>query len=231
VLSPRLSAILEMLSPCNTLGDIGSDHALLIAEAVSQGKAGRGIAVEINRAPFEQSLRTVRERQLQDKVDVRLGDGLGPLTVGEVDALCIAGMGGGTMVEILAAGQDKLSSVRQMVLQPNVDAAALRHYLMRLGFRISDERLIEDGMYIYQVMKTELGSETIPYSHLELEYGRHNLVRKNVLLKKLLARDISHWQKVLAELGNAYAPAAIRRREEIERWVMTLEGGQENDNL
>jgi len=224
VLSPRLSAILEMLSPCKTLCDIGSDHAMLISEAVLQGRAGRGIAVEINRAPFEQSLRTVRERQLQDKVDVRFGDGLGPLREGEVDALCIAGMGGGTMVGILSAGQDKLASVRQMVLQPNVDAGALRRHLMGIGFQISDELVIEDGMYIYQVLKAEPGSETTPYSKLEMEYGRHNLMRKCALISRLLTRDLFHWQKVLAELDKTDASAARQRREEIELWVMTLKG-------
>ena len=92
LLSPRLRMALSMLSPCECLADIGSDHGYLITTAVQTGLAKRGIAVEINQLPFEQTHKTIRLHALAAVVDVRLGDGLDPLNKGEADALCIAGI-------------------------------------------------------------------------------------------------------------------------------------------
>ena len=129
LLSPRLRMVLSMFSPCECLADIGSDHGYLITTAVQTGLANRGIAVEINQLPFEQTHKTIRLHALAAVVDVRLGDGLEPLKQGEADALCIAGMGGGTIKGILSNGRNRLKSVTQLVLQPNVDAGELRAFL------------------------------------------------------------------------------------------------------
>ncbi|MBT9136300.1 MAG: tRNA (adenine(22)-N(1))-methyltransferase [Firmicutes bacterium] len=223
LLSPRLAALLQMLAPCATLADIGSDHAMLISGAVQAGKAQRGIAVEINLAPFLESQRAVCRAGLQGKIEVRRGDGLAPLGVGEVDALCCAGMGGGTISQILAKGEGKLSAVRQMLLQPNVDGAKLRQHLLGTGFRVTDDQVVEDGAYTYQLIYAEPGKELKPYSPLELEYGRHNLARRSSLLVTLLARDILHWNKVRAELKRSNTEGSELRRRQIDEWIAQLE--------
>lgn len=220
-LSPRLTALLELLTPCRCLAEIGSDHGLLITTAVACGVAERGVAVEINRSPYLESQKAVLTAGLEDRIEVCLGDGLKPLAVGEVDALCIAGMGGGTVARILARGETKLTAVRQLVLQPNVDAAELRQYLLTSGYAIVDERLVLDGDYLYQVLRAEPG-EGGSYSPLELEYGRLNLARHDPLLLQLLSRDLAHWLRVRDELTKGRGESIARRQSEVEERITLL---------
>ena len=226
LLSPRLSVALSMLVPCECLADIGSDHGYLITTAVQTGVAKRGVAVEINQLPFEQTQKTIRFHGLTAVVDVRLGDGLGPLQMGEADALCIAGMGGGTIKTILNNGRERLESVVQLVLQPNVDAGELRAFLLGNGYVIVNEELVADGEFIYQVIKAQPGNEQREYNQLELEYGRMNASRNNVLFKQIIARDLNHWESVLRELNKAKAESVVARRQQIECWVQALQGVQ-----
>ena len=46
-LSPRLDAILEGLSPCALLADIGTDHGLVPIAAVVRGIAQRAMATDL----------------------------------------------------------------------------------------------------------------------------------------------------------------------------------------
>lgn len=221
-LSPRLATILNMLSPVGCLADIGSDHGFLITTAVSRGIAAKGVAVEVHIAPFEQSQKTVRSTGLQARIDVRLGDGLDALAPDEAEAIVIAGMGGGTMRDILCQGRAKLDNVRYMVLQPNNDAAELRGYLLDVGYTVVNETLVEDGEFIYQVMRVELGSEVEKYSSLELEYGRLNLRNRCPLLQRIIERDLRHWLNVLSQLDKANPQAVIDRRSWVEQRVSDL---------
>lgn len=226
LLSPRLRMALSMLSPCECLADIGSDHGYLITTAVQTGLAKRGVAIEINQLPFEQTHKTIRLHALAAVVDVRLGDGLDPLKKGEADALCIAGMGGGTIKGILSNGLDRLESVTQLVLQPNVDAHILRDFLLKNEFEIVDEHLVADGGFVYQVIKVQPGHEPREYDRLELEYGRLNLSRQSDLLKQIIVRDLNHWEGVLLELNKAKTESIAARRQQIELWVRDLKSVQ-----
>ncbi|MBT9177297.1 MAG: tRNA (adenine(22)-N(1))-methyltransferase [Firmicutes bacterium] len=221
-LSHRLQTVLALLQNTACLGDIGSDHAFLVAAAVLQGKAARGIAVELCELPWRQSKRTVHALGLSEVVDVRLGDGLEPLLPGEVHALCIAGMGGGTIRGILERGRDKLTQVSQMVLQPNVDAGALRSYLCDSGYRIADEAVVEEASVVYQGMRAEPSREGILYTPLELEYGRINLKRLDSHTVRLLERDFAHWQRVESSLQAGRPEGIAERRQWVNERVSAL---------
>jgi tRNA (adenine22-N1)-methyltransferase len=222
-LSLRLQTVLALLNETLCLGDIGSDHAFLVAAAVLQGKARCGIAVELGELPYRQSKKTVTALGLSELVDVRLGDGLAPLAPDEVQALCIAGLGGGTMRGILERGRGKLGQASQLVLQPNVDAGLLRSYLWESGFRVRDEAVVEDSGIIYQVMRAEPGSETIGYSPLELEYGRLNLRRFDATTARLIRRDLAHWRRVLVDLQAARQAGTHARSLWVSERVRALE--------
>lgn len=224
-LSPRLLSILALLKPCSCLADVGSDHGYLICQAVSEGKAAAGIAVEMNDDPYKQTILAVVEAFLMDEVSVRKGDGLQPLAPDEADAVCIAGMGGKTIADILLGGRDKLGSVRQLVLQPNVDASRVRMALLELGFAVEDETLVRDGGFIYQIISAVPGAEdaTAPSMDLfSLEYGAINLGRGGPLLAEVLRRDVMHLEKIAAQLLRSKDSAAADRRSEVLKKVSAL---------
>jgi len=214
--------ILSMINHCNCLADIGSDHGYLVAHAVITGISQQGIAVELNRDPFEQTRRTMAMQGLTNLVDVRMGDGLAPLKEAEVDAICIAGMGGGTIRSILESGLEKTTAVKQLVLQPNVDARELRTSLLEHGFLISDETLVIDGDFVYQVIKAIPGVETKEYSALELEYGRYILAAGGSLLEQTLLRDISHLEKISKQIARGRGEAAEKKKQEVQEKIAEL---------
>lgn len=224
-LSPRLQQVLDYIEPCQCLCDIGSDHGYVICHAVARGVAKTGIAVEISQAPYEQTIRTVDSMGLSHRIDVLLGDGLSPIDDGRIDALCIAGMGGKNIAGILHAGASKLSSLRQLVLQANVDAGNVRDCLDLLGFAVQGETLVSDNGFIYQVISADPRSMGAPQrlrSRLEREYGEHNLVSRNPLMAELLQRDLAHLSLVMRQLGRSQRADSLARRIEVQAHMEEL---------
>ena len=93
-LSRRLETILSMVPPGLSTADIGTDHGLVAAELISRGICPRVIATDLREGPLSAARALVKERGLQEKIDLRLGDGLAPLEPGEVQVILMAGMGG-----------------------------------------------------------------------------------------------------------------------------------------
>lgn len=152
LLGPRLQAVAALVPRGLCLGDIGTDHAYLPITLFAKGHIRRAVAVDVHRGPFLSALKAVQARGLEGAIDVRLGDGLGPLRPGEVDVLTIAGMGGRTMLEILAAGPAVLNGVSDLIVQPQGLEAGVRQELLKTGWRLRDERLVEEDGRIYVVM-------------------------------------------------------------------------------
>ena len=218
-LSPRLQQVLDYIEPCHCLGDIGSDHGYVICNAVASGVAKTGIAVEISQLPYEQTIRTVDSMSLSHKIEVISGDGLHPIDDGKIDALCIAGMGGKNIADILCAGAGKLSALRQLVLQPNADAGHVRDCLDLLGFAVRGETLVLDNGFIYQVISAVPRSVGVPQrlrSRVEREYGEHNLVSRSPLMAELLQRDLARLSLVTSQLGRSQRADSLARRIEIQ---------------
>jgi len=154
-LSIRLAAIAARVPASSRLADIGSDHALLPVYLAEQGKLAAGIAGEVNPGPYEAARRQVRESGVEDRIEVRKGDGLAVLAPGEVDVITIAGMGGGLIVSILEAGADRLAGVRLLVLQPNVGEDQVRRYLLANDWLLAAEEILEEDGKIYEILTAE----------------------------------------------------------------------------
>ncbi|WP_054956649.1 tRNA (adenine(22)-N(1))-methyltransferase [Paenibacillus dakarensis] len=151
-LSNRLQLILDHIPSGSRLADIGSDHALLPTAAVETGTCVSAIAGEVNSGPYQAAVKQVTESGLTHAVMVRLGDGLDVLETGEVDVITISGMGGGLIASILDRGENKLSGVSRLVLQPNVGEDILRKWLLEHHWVLINEYiLVEDGK-IYEVL-------------------------------------------------------------------------------
>ena len=120
------------------------------------------IATDKNEGPCAAARRTISASGFTNRVQVRLGDGLAPLSPGEVDTVCIAGMGGGLIASILAAGAEVLTEVSRLVLQPMNDAAALRQWLYDNGWHVVEESLATADGRLYEIIAAEPGTEETP---------------------------------------------------------------------
>jgi tRNA (adenine22-N1)-methyltransferase len=204
------------------MADIGSDHAYLPLYLMQQGQIASAIAGEVNEGPFRGAERNVRSRGLKDTITVRKGNGLAVLEPGEVDVITVAGMGGGTIKEILAAGEAKLAGVSRLVLSPQGDGDTLRRWLLERGWQIIDEDMLVEDEQIYEIVVFERGEMRID-DPLLLEFGPLLLERKHPLLAERvdyemgkIDRALRSIEKAKGETGQEKKQALLARREQLE---------------
>ncbi|HCC33346.1 MAG TPA: SAM-dependent methyltransferase [Clostridiales bacterium] len=146
-LSPRLQAVTTRVQG-EVAADVGTDHGHLAAYLLDTGRCSRVIAIENAPGPAERAQRHLARRG-GDRAELRRGHGLDPLAPGEADVAIIAGLGGDTMVAILAGARDKAS---RFILQPMTRAARLRAWLVNERFLVVDEDLIDEGRRLYDLL-------------------------------------------------------------------------------
>ena len=142
-----------MVSPGEVAADIGTDHAFVPIFLVRNGIVKRAIASDVKKGPIERAEEHIADEGLEDRIDVRLGDGLRTLGVGEADRVILAGMGGRLMIRLLSDSKEVTQAVPELILSPHSEIPDVRRFLMESGFRIEDEAMeFEDGKY-YTVIR------------------------------------------------------------------------------
>ena len=101
VLDARLSAAAELVRPGLPAADIGCDHGKLAAVLAGSGRCPRVIGADLRPGPLAKARRTLEAAGCQDKVELRLGDGLSVLREGEAATIVLAGVSAQTTWEIL----------------------------------------------------------------------------------------------------------------------------------
>ncbi len=152
MLDPRLGCVARHIRPGAVLADIGTDHAYLPIRMVETGVCPRAIASDLREGPADAARRHVQAAGLQERIEVRLGDGLSTLSAGEADDIVVAGMGGETIAAILDACPWIRDARLHLVLQPMTRPEDLRRYLFGAGFAIREEEIVPDGRHLYTVL-------------------------------------------------------------------------------
>ena len=165
-LSPRLSAVAELIPPGAHVIDVGTDHAMLPVWLIQTGRAAHVWASDLRSGPLESADRLIRETQTGDRIDLRRTDGLSGFSRSDVDTVVIAGMGGETMISILSAAPWLHDGVL-LILEPQSKQDLLRRWLAENGFVIRQERLVKDSGRIYPILTAESGAEP---EYTEAEY-------------------------------------------------------------
>lgn len=219
-LSHRLAAVAGMVVPQGAAADIGTDHGLLPVYLVMNGICPTVVASDTADRPLQAAMRLVRQWGMENRIDLRLGDGLAVLRPGEVATVCLAGMGGTTQIAILSAAPEILTGVRRLVLQPMRGAALLRSWLTGHGWTIVGEELVlEEGKY-YEV----LAAEPRP-SHLtdwQEVAGPLLVASRHPLLPAYLAHRLANGAKVIESLEKSGSPAAHAKKKELIREMNLL---------
>jgi dinuclear metal center YbgI/SA1388 family protein len=156
----RLQHVAAWVLPGRPMADVGTDHALLPIHLVQSGHVPRAIASDVRRGPFETALRNVRRFGLEDRISVRLGDGLKAITPGEADTIVVAGLGGDTAAQIIEAASHVARSARRLVLQPMNGEGRLRRVLYEKGCHLVYEGVVEDSGRLYVLLAAEAHAET-----------------------------------------------------------------------
>ena len=178
--------------------------------------------MDLRKGPLERAREHIQMHGLDAHIETRLSDGLDKLLPGEADSIVIAGMGGMLVVKILSQGQKGLSSVKELILQPQSDLDAVREYLHRTGFVIVKEDMIfEDGKY-YPMMKAVHGENTDDRKIWFL-YGRLLLENRHPVLKSYLEKEYDGCCKLLEKLSRTSTEVAKHRCEELSEKKLLIE--------
>lgn len=191
------------------MADIGSDHAYLPIYLLERGIITGGVAGELNEGPFRGAERNVRARGYADRLAVRRGNGLAVVEPGEVDVITVAGMGGGTIREILAAGVEKLAGVQRLVLSPQGDSDGLRRWLLGQGWMIIAEDLLIEDDKLYEIIVWERGAMEIT-DPMAYEFGPLLLASKHPLLVARIDYEVGKIDRAIRQIEKAGADAAER---------------------
>ena len=141
-LGPRLHCAASFVRCRTKITDIGTDHAYLPAYLVEQGIADCVLACDIGVMPLKNAENTVKSRSLEDRISLRISDGLKEVSPDEADEIIICGMGGTLMAEILEAAPWIKRRGMHLILQPMTHSEDVRKFLISNGFSVTEERFV-----------------------------------------------------------------------------------------
>ena len=195
MLDDRLQAVADFVPPASSVADIGTDHGYLAIELLKINSTRKVIAADLNAGPCQAARRTISEAGFSDSIEVRQGDGLAALTPGEVDTVCIAGMGGKLEADILEARTDVTAKLQCLVLQPQNGFEYLRGWLYDHNWYIEDEKLSKVDGRVYQIIKAIQGHKE-PLTEAELILGPVLIKKRPVLFAEHVQNNIEQLDKI-----------------------------------
>lgn len=226
-ISERLKIIASFIKKDSVLADIGTDHAYLPIYALKQGLIQRAICGDVSKGPLQMARKHVREKGLENKIAIRLGDGLDVIRPDDqVDCVTICGMGGSLINEILDKGKERLHSVKRLILQPNNGEEFVRRWLMENNWELISERILEEEGHIYEILVAEPGDGKKPYTCLEKEllFGPFLLKERNRIFQLKWEREKIAMQQVLKQLEQATAtPEILKKRKSFTKKIHWIE--------
>jgi tRNA (adenine22-N1)-methyltransferase len=198
----RLRAAADWVEPCDIIADIGCDHGRLGAMLLLENRAKHLIASDISEKSLQKARHCLQRHGLTGRAEFRVADGLDALTQ-KTDTVCILGMGGETLSDILLRGQDKLQGA-SLVLGAHTNLYIVRKTLQAIGYRIRGEQVVrsEGRMYVLLLATAGAGDET-PYTRRELMLGPVFLTERPEDWRPWLERRRHYLQKTVTALKAA----------------------------
>lgn len=155
-LDERLTRVASLVR-CEAAADIGCDHGKLAFYLVETDRAERVIATDISEGSLKKARELVLENGADDRISLRLGDGLAPVRDGEADVIVIAGLGGDVISGILERARADGKTFDSYVLSPNTHPEKVRRTLVSIGQRIIYDSAVQCAGKLYTVIKSEKG--------------------------------------------------------------------------
>lgn len=212
-LTPRLQIIADSINHCDTLADIGTDHAYLPIYLVKKGKIKQAIAGDINKGPIDIARGRIQANRLEEKIQARQGNGLTVLEPQEADTIVIAGMGGMLIAEIIEQSRPVAEAAKQLILQPMLDSGKLRSYLLEQGFEIFDEELAKEDRKLYEILWVRYTGQP-EKAEGSLTIGPKIIEKRHPLALELIAKKEHELQVILEKLKNTETEHSQERIQE-----------------
>ena len=152
-LSKRLNAIYNLVDYGSSLADIGADHGQLVIELYRNNVCKKIFCNDNKIGPY--TILKSNVSKVSEDIEVSLSSGIEALP-SYIDTLVIAGMGGDLIVDILNKNKEKLNNIFTLILAPNTNACLVRQVVNKLGYKITNEKVIFEKHY-YQIIRFDKG--------------------------------------------------------------------------
>ena len=196
-ISDRLKAISEYIDEEDKLIDVGCDHALTDIYLCNEYPNLKVIASDIHEGALKNATSNIEKYKMDKRIDLRLGDGLTIINADEIDTVLISGMGYHTIKDILS-NETKMVNVNKIIIQSNTDIVKTRKFIIKLGYKITREKLVKDNDIIYTIIEFKKGSEK--YSYEEIYFGPRILENKDDLFFEYYSKKLLKYENLLLQL-------------------------------
>lgn len=222
-LSSRMQTIANMVPGNLPVADIGTDHGRLPLYLIENGIVPFAIASDRIKMPIAALKSQVSACGWEDKISVRLGDGLTVLTPGEVETIIISGMGGMTMLEILEQSPQVTATARRLILQPQRSIPLVRQWLADHHWCIIGEDIILDEGRYYEVLCGEQGEMAL--TEKEINFGPILLQKKPDLFRGYLISRKEDACRLLDTLEKEPSPTQLagEKIKQVKRLILEID--------
>lgn len=225
MLSNRLKNVVSEVNKGNLIADIGTDHGYVPIYLVKNSIAQKAIAADISKGSCDKAQTNITLYGLNDKIDVRCGNGLEIIKDTEiVDTIIISGMGGLLTIDVLESNKKAVNNAKQLILQPQRDIEKVRAYLHNINYKIiNEEMLIEAGKY-YTIINAIKGIDE-EYSEIEYYFGKFLLNKKSAILKQFIDHEYKKINIVLENISSNAIENADERIAQLKHLKALYEEG------
>lgn len=143
----RLKQIGDLVEANSFCLDVGCDHALLDIYLVKKNKNIKAIASDVKEGPLKNALENIKKEKLEDKIELRLGNGLDTYS-DDINTVIISGMGGRNIIGILKNNLKITKKIDTFIISPNNYQEDVKRFLTKNKFYIENEVLVKDSIYI-----------------------------------------------------------------------------------
>jgi tRNA (adenine22-N1)-methyltransferase len=210
-ISERLECIAKMVEKCDSVADIGTDHAYLPIYLIKNGVCRRAIASDINKGPVEKAKLNIRMENEDESIECRLGSGLTTILPNEVNVAIIAGMGGNLIRNIIEESMEVFKSLDYLVLQPVQNPDILRRYIYERGYEVIDEELCKDENRYYELIKIRYAHKIEYLEDIYCEISKVLLEKKQPIVKEYIFLKIEKYDKILNNIKDNGEMAKVRK--------------------
>ena len=198
MIDDRIKSIINFVEKNSRVADIGTDHGYLAIELAKKNISNFIVASDKNFGPVQAAKKNISAAGFEKIIDVRKGDGLKILRENEVDTICIAGMGGNLICEILNDSPKISLTTENFIFQPMNATEKIFEWIEKNNFCVADVDLAEAGGIIYEIIFAAKNFEKI---------SSPTKKEKSPLLKKFWEQRLKKFQRIVFEMSKS--PSAI----------------------
>ena len=223
----RLDTIVSLLPKCDTVVDIGCDHAYVPIKLIKNNIAKKCIACDLRKGPLEVAKKNIQQNGMCDKIETRLGFGLSIINKFEADCIIIAGMGGTLIRNILEEGSDKISPNSVIITQPNIYQQDVRKWFYQNNYDIYKEKLVLEDKRMYNIICAQFKKEQDQID--PFLYYTGDKLKQDPLYGVYIRNMLKKYKKALNDMDKMRDKQSSRR--EKYKWIVDRLNKESNNIL